>query len=119
MRKLSEKMVRAVCDDDVEAVAKLLDARQNVNAKNENGETAFSYACASNAFKVAKLLHSRGANINTIDKGNGSPLDWAACWSSKKFCAWLESVAGKRHDVFPPRKKTGKKSPARNGAREV
>lgn len=99
MTKLSWKMVNAVVAKDVKAVAKLLDARQHVNARNESGETAFSYACANNALEVAKLLHSRGADINTVDKGNGSPLDWAVCWSSRKFCKWLESVGGKRHDV--------------------
>ena len=111
MRKLSWKMVDAVIANDVKAVAKLLDARQNVNARNENGETAFSYACANNAFEVAKLLHSRGADINTVDKGNGSPLDWAVCWSSKKFCKWLESVGGKRHDVAVSKKTAKRKAP--------
>jgi ankyrin repeat protein len=102
MRKLSLKMVDAVIANDVAAVAKLLDAGKDVNARNESGETAFSYACANNAFDVAKLLHSRGADINTVDKGNGSPLDWASCHSSPEFCAWLESVGGKRHDLWPP-----------------
>ena len=95
-------MVDAVIANDVAAVAKLLDAGKDVNARNESGETAFSYACANNAFDVAKLLHSRGADINTVDKGNGSPLDWASCHSSPEFCAWLESVGGKRHDLWPP-----------------
>ena len=111
MRKLSWKMVDAVIANDVKAVARLLDARQSVNARNENGETAFSYACANNAFEVAKLLHARGADINTVDKGNGSPLDWAVCWSSRKFCKWLESVGGKRHDVWPPKRKPSRRAP--------
>jgi hypothetical protein len=102
MRKLSWKMVDAVIANDVAGVAKLLGAGHNVNARNENGETAFSYACANNAFEVAMLLHSRGADINTIDRGNGSPLDWAAYYSSPEFCTWLESVGGKRHDLWPP-----------------
>jgi ankyrin repeat protein len=98
MRKLSQKMIDAVVENDVKLVTKLLNAKQNVNARNERGETAFSYACANNAFKVAKLLHARGADINTVDVGNGSPLDWAVDWSSKGFCAWLKSIGGLRHD---------------------
>jgi ankyrin repeat protein len=101
MRKLSWKMVNAVVANDVKAILKLLDARQNVNARNENGETAFSYACANNALEAAKLLHAHGADVNTVDKGSGSPLDWATCHSSPEFCAWLESVGGKRRDVRP------------------
>jgi len=119
MRKLSWKMINAVCDNDVKAVANLLDARQNVNAKNENGETAFSYVCSRNAFAVAKLLYSRGANINTIDKGNGSPLDWAASRSSKKCRAWLKGVGGKHHDIGPPPKKKAKKPRASRRKRIV
>lgn len=102
MKRLSQKMVTAVTADDVEAIEELLDAGHDVNARNEHGETAFSYACARDSFAAAKFLHSQGADINTIDKGNGSPLDWAVCWSSAKFCRWLESVGGKRHDVPPP-----------------
>ena len=92
-------MIDAVTANDVAAVARLLDAGQDVNARNERGETAFSYACANNALDVAKYLHSRGADINTIDMGNGSPLDWAVCWSSPQFCQWLEGAGGRRHDV--------------------
>ena len=44
-------------------------------------------------------ITNKQVQINTIDKGNGSPLDWAVCWSSRKFCKWLESVGGKRYDV--------------------
>ena len=39
MRKLSWKMINAVIDNDVAAIERLLKARQNVNAKNESGET--------------------------------------------------------------------------------
>jgi ankyrin repeat protein len=106
-------MVNAVVQNDVARVAKLLDARQNVNACNESSETAFSYACANNAFEVAKLLHARGANVNTIDAGNGSPLDWAVYLSSPEFCAWLKSIGGKRHDVWPDRNQAKSKSTPR------
>jgi ankyrin repeat protein len=102
MKKLSWNMVDAVIANDVALIAQLLDAGHDVNSRNENGETAFSYACAYDAFDAAKLLHARGADINTIDKGNGSPLDWARARSSREFYAWLESIGGKPHDVWPP-----------------
>src|SRR5688572_3814458 len=99
MKRLSSKMIDAVIANDVKAIAALLDAGQNVNARNEDGETTFSYACANNSLEAARLLHERGADVNTVDKGNGSPLDWAVWWSSPEFCAWLESVGGRRHDI--------------------
>ena len=95
---LSVEMIAAVVAHDTATVRRLLDAGEDVNAANESGETAFSYACANDAFAVARLLHSLGANINTVDDGRGSPLDWAVCWSSHEFRAWLKSVGGKHHD---------------------
>jgi ankyrin repeat protein len=82
----------------VSRIIALLHAGVDVNARNERGETAFSFACANNSLSAAVLLHSRGADINTVDAGGESPLDWAVCWSSPEFRAWLVSVGAKRHD---------------------
>ena len=103
MAALSDEMLDAVTRDDVQAIAALLEGGAEVNARNERGETAFSYACANNSLAAAKLLFSRGADINTVDGGGGSPLDWAVCWSSPEFLEWLAGVGGKRHDdSYPP-----------------
>jgi hypothetical protein len=96
---LSEDMVAAVLADDVGRIAALLAAGADVNARNERGETAFSYACANNSLAAAKLLFARGADVNTVDAGGGSPLDWALCWSSPEFREWLAGVGGRRHDA--------------------
>jgi ankyrin repeat protein len=95
-------MVTAVVRNDVEGVRRRLDAGEDVNARNDDGETAFSYACANNALDVAKLLHACGANVNAVDRGGGSPLDWAVCWSSPEFRAWLVRVGAVRRDVSYP-----------------
>jgi hypothetical protein len=110
---LSDEMVDAVVADDVRRIAALIEAGANVNASNERGETAFSYACASNSLGAAKFLVARGADINTVDVGGGSPLDWALCWSSPEFREWLGGIGGTRHDQsyepwpWPPRCKVG------------
>jgi ankyrin repeat protein len=96
---LSNEMVVAVVSEDVVRISALLNAGVDINARNERGETAFSFACANNALSAAILLHSRGADINTIDSGGGSPLDWAVCQSSPEFRAWLIGVGGKRMDT--------------------
>ncbi len=77
---LSDEMVQAVISDDVGRIVALLDDGVDINARNERGETAFSFACANNSLSAARTLHSRGADINTVDVGGGSPLDWAVCW---------------------------------------
>ncbi len=106
-------MREAVVADDFERVVALLEAGADVNAANERGETAFSYACANNALAVAKALFLRGAEINTVNAGGGSPLDWAVRWSSPEFRAWLIGVGGRRHDTryepwpWPPRSEGG------------
>ncbi|MGO9464405.1 MAG: ankyrin repeat domain-containing protein [Isosphaeraceae bacterium] len=92
-------MVEAVVCESLGRIIALLDDGVDINARNERGETAFSFACANNALSAATLLHSRGADINTVDAGCGSPLDWAVCWSSPEFRAWLVSVGGKRQDT--------------------
>ena len=110
---LSEEMIDAVVADDVGRVVTLLEAGADINARNECGETAFSYACAYNALAVAKALFQRGAEIDTVDAGGGSPLDWAICQSSPEFREWLIGVGGKRHDLsyepwpWPPKSRGG------------
>ena len=106
-------MLAAVADDDVERVVALLEGGHDVNAANERCETAFSYACVNNAVSVAKALFVLGADINTVDVGGGSPLDWAVCWASPEFRAWLIEAGGRRSDDsyepwhWPPRPEGG------------
>jgi hypothetical protein len=95
---IGAEMLEAVVADDVGRVVALLEAGADVNAVNERGETAFSYACANDALAAAKALYAHGAAINTVDAGGGSPLDWAICWSSPEFRVWLIEIGGRRHD---------------------
>ena len=95
---LSDGMVTAVLMDEVALADRLLDAGVDVVATNGRGKTAFSRSCAGEALGVVRLLHSRSADVNMVDGGRASPLDWAVCWSSHEFRAWLRSVGGVRHD---------------------
>lgn len=107
--RLGDEMVDAVVADDVGRVVALLEAGADINASNDRGETAFSFACTNNALAVARVLFLHGADINTVDAGGGSPLDWAVCWSSLEFRDWLIGAGGERHDrsyepwPWPPR----------------
>ena len=58
----------------------------------------FGIASACNSLAAAKLLHSRGAEISSIDRGGGLPLDRVVCQCSPEFRAWLVSVGGKHRD---------------------
>jgi ankyrin repeat protein len=72
-----------------------------MNAKNDSGETAFSYTCANDSFQSAKLLHVAGADVNTADAGGGSPLDWALNWASPEFYKWFVAIGCKHMDGNP------------------
>jgi ankyrin repeat protein len=88
----------------LDALDALLDFATDINWANDDGETAFSYACAYNQCEAAKMLYSRGANINTVDSSGGKPLDWAVCHCHPDFRQWLRSVGGERnliHDEWP------------------
>ncbi len=95
-------LMYAAADDDTATVAALIGHGADVNAKNDGGETAFSYTCTNDSFGSAKLLHAAGADVNTVDAGGGSPLDWAANWAGDEFYRWLVGV-GCRHVDGTPR----------------
>src|SRR5262245_50745532 len=87
----------AVLAENVSAMEQMIASGFDPNCANEDGETAFSYACANNKLLSAEFLFKQGVNINSIDKGGGTPLDWAVCWSSPEFREWLRSIGGTRN----------------------
>lgn len=50
----------------------------DVNAKNNNGDTALHYAVGNSKLDIAKYLITHGADINVKDKGGYTPLHNAA-----------------------------------------
>ena len=65
---LSAELTDACFDGDDLAVWKLVEAKANVNAKNDAGNTALQVSVLRNHSEIAKLLLSRGLclQINTI-----------------------------------------------------
>jgi ankyrin repeat protein len=62
----------AVYEDKVGFIKAILDNEQSahaifeleeINIKNEDGNTPLSYACISGNLELVKLLHSKGANL--------------------------------------------------------
>lgn len=61
----------------IEAVKLLLDAGADTKLKNENGWTAFYFACShGNNEKIVKYLLDAGANPNEKDARGQTPLMW-------------------------------------------
>jgi ankyrin repeat protein len=86
----------AATQHDVNLVADLLRYGADPHAKNDSNETAFSYACSSDAFDVARILYAAGVDVNTVDATGGTPLDWASQWASDEFRAWLVKIGCKK-----------------------
>lgn len=74
----AEELWRAARSGNATAVAKLLDAGVDVNARFRYDATALSYACDHGHLEVVKVLLERGANVNVKDSFYGAtPLRWA------------------------------------------
>jgi len=101
---LGEWLTMASHLGNIDAMKTLLEFDADVHWKNDDGETAFSFACAYDQFDAARLLHQHGADINSVDSSGGTPLDWAVCHARPEFRAWLKDVGGTRntdHEEWP------------------
>src|SRR5690606_17605461 len=109
-RDLGEWLTMASHLGHLDVMEALLEHDADVHWKSEDGETAFSFACAHDQFDAARLLHQHGADINSVDSSGGTPLDWAVCHARPEFRAWLKDVGGIRnsdHEEWPWPPNTG------------
>lgn len=95
--ELGSWFIVAVLAHNFEAISILYRFYPDVNFRNSDGESAFSYACVEDQFEIAKLLHCLGASINAPDLQGATPLDWAVCHASPEFRTWLKSIGGRRN----------------------
>ena len=63
----------------------LLQNGAEINAADENGDTALHFATANNMIKMVKLLIKRGANVNVGDTDLQSPLHLSAKMGHKEI----------------------------------
>ncbi|XP_059474055.1 uncharacterized protein LOC132195835 [Neocloeon triangulifer] len=61
----------------------------SVENKGRNGRTALHIAAAKGHIAVAEFLLSQGADVNSRDDANDSPLTLAASFSSAEMCRFL------------------------------
>jgi ankyrin repeat protein len=71
-------VLTALSFDDAPTVAALLDKGTAVDTKDDEGVPLLAWAAIGNELKVARLLISRGANVNLVDKKGMTPLLYAA-----------------------------------------
>ena len=85
-------------DQDIPAMAALLDAGFDVNALNESHETVLHHCCANDRLRSAQFLVSRGAALNMADANGATPLDWAERYASLNYRAWLAHAGGRTRE---------------------
>jgi len=73
----STVLLMASSGKDASIITSLLAKTNNVNAKNENGESALTRAIASGTPEIVALLIKNGADVNVLDKdGNNLAFYW-------------------------------------------
>ncbi len=89
--------IDAITEGDLARVAGLFAAGIDVNARDERGQSGFSYACAYDSFAAARMLYESGADVNAAYADGGTPLDTASGSASPEFYAWLVAVGARRN----------------------
>lgn len=89
--------------NNIEIAVKLLDTKSvSINARNESGSSALSYAAQKGSSEMAELLLENGADHTNQDNSDGTVLTWAALSQSEKAVGVLmDAVLGKNHIQNP------------------
>ena len=82
-------------DEEIESLQEALDNGANINARDNTGRTALSYAAADSFYhntgsnEIIEFLLENGANVNTQDNNGNSALIWAITYSNLEFARIL------------------------------
>jgi ankyrin repeat protein len=76
-------------DENAPAMAAMLDAGFDVNTVNAAHQTVLMHCCANGRSKAARLLVARGADVNVVDHGGTTAMDFAVRHASRDLCDWL------------------------------
>ena len=93
--KKADLLFEAVSNNNIEEVARLIEAGANVNATDDYGETALMWAAWYNAADAAKMLIEAGADINARDKGGKTALMIAKEENAVDVAALLKAAGAK------------------------
>ncbi len=93
---MGERLVNAARYSDIETVKSELVNGADINAKNNNGDSALIWACANVCTEIVELLLVNGADVNTKDRNYRSALMWATNHGHTKI---VEMLLAKGADV--------------------
>lgn len=93
-----DDLINAVKNNDLNAVQNLLNNGENVNAVNDQGNSALHYAVAMDNADITKLLLRSGANINIENSKGWSPIKIAEKKNVQNVTAVLAEELQKEHE---------------------
>jgi uncharacterized protein len=82
-------------DENAPAMTAMLDAGFDVNTVNAAHQSVLMHCCANGRSKAARLLVARGADVNLIDHGGTTAMDFAVRHASRDFRDWLARAGGR------------------------
>lgn len=85
-------------------VKKLIDARYDVNEKDEEGNTPAIIAASRNDFKMLKMLVDAGAKLNVTNDNGDSPLQFSQQFKNTEMENFINSVITTQFQRHSPKK---------------
>jgi len=92
-----KQLFKAIADNNITKITKLLSEGVDVNAKNRYRQTPLIAAAPHGSLKIIKLLVLHGANIHSRDFFHNTPLYNAAATNSVKVIKFLISHGANIH----------------------
>ncbi|KAL4450555.1 hypothetical protein ABPG77_000911 [Micractinium sp. CCAP 211/92] len=87
---------RAAASRDKEAIAKAVEAGNDVNEVEAAGNTPLHFACYEGWLEGCELLLSLGAKVNASNNAGDRPWHWARNMGHTEVMAFLEKNGGSR-----------------------
>lgn len=93
-----DELINAVKSNDLSAVRTLVKSGENVNAVNDQGNSALHYAVAMDNAEMTRLLLQAGANVNVENTKGWSPIKIAEKKNVKNVTAVLAEELQKERE---------------------
>ena len=98
-------LITASMNNDIAEVKRLLKARADVNACDEDGDTALMWAVFKGHKDVVKVLLEAGADVNASNKNGDTALMWAVFKGHKDVVKVLYEAGANPERLDPEGKK--------------
>jgi ankyrin repeat protein len=95
LAKLNPNLVQAVVMNNTRIMNFLLDGGEDINEKNEYGETILMIAVDKGRLKMVRTLIARGADVNAKDKEGKSVLKRAKQKGNEQIIQMLKDAGAK------------------------